>query len=105
MPAPACPPRSEAVDVAASMANEGVTEGEVLRALIEFMAQAIVDLAGEVRATVIETETTVVVELAVAREDIGKIIGREGAMARALRTILANAGSKLQRRTVLQILE
>lgn len=87
------------------MSGEAATEGEILRDLVAFMARAIVDMPGDVRATVVETGTTVVVELAVAREDIGKVIGREGAMAQALRTILANAGSKLRRRTVLQILE
>ncbi|GMV42803.1 MAG: UPF0109 protein [Myxococcales bacterium] len=87
------------------MEGQVESQGEILRDLVEFMVRAIVDAPADVRATVVESGTTVVVELAVAREDIGKVIGREGGMAQALRTILANAGTKLKRRTVLQILD
>jgi predicted RNA-binding protein YlqC (UPF0109 family) len=69
------------------------------------MVRAIVDAPDQVRANLVESGTTVVIELTVAREDIGKVIGREGAMAHALRTILNNAATKLRKRTVLQILE
>ncbi len=53
----------------------------------------------------VESGSTIVVELTVAREDIGKVIGRQGSMARSLRTILSNAATKYQRRSVLQIIE
>ena len=57
---------------------------------------------------VYETETSVVVHAdlpGVAKEDIGKVIGKQGNMARALRTIISNASTKLRKRAVLQILE
>ena len=85
--------------------QELATEGKILQALTELMVRAIVDAPEQVRTSLVESGATVVIELTVAREDIGKVIGREGAMARALRTILSNAATKLRKRTVLQILE
>lgn len=76
-----------------------------MREFIETLVKAIVDREDEVRLNVIESGNTVIVELRVAREDMGKVIGREGNMAWALRTLVANAAAKLKKRAVLQILE
>lgn len=71
----------------------------------EALVKAIVDREDEVRLNVVESGSTVVIEVRVAREDMGKVIGREGNMAWALRTLISNAAAKLQKRAVLQILE
>jgi predicted RNA-binding protein YlqC (UPF0109 family) len=80
-------------------------EGRILNDLIKIIAAAIVDYPEHISTCVVESGTTVVVELTVAREDIGKVIGRQGSMARSLRTILSNAATKHKKRFVLQIIE
>ncbi len=80
-------------------------EGRVINDLVMVVVGAIVDVPEEVSTLVVESGSTIVIELTVAREDIGKVIGRQGSMARSLRTILSNAATKLQRRSVLQIIE
>ena len=80
-------------------------EGRILNELVTTIVASIVDSPEQVDTCVVESGTTVVVELTVARDDIGKVIGRQGSMARSLRTILSNAATKLQRRSVLQIIE
>lgn len=76
-----------------------------LRNLVEVMAKALVDKSDEVVVTTVEGEQTTVVELKVAKEDLGKVIGREGRTARALRLILTAASTKLRKRSALEILE
>ncbi len=76
-----------------------------MRELLEFIARALVDRPDEVAVTEIEGEQTTVLELRVAREDLGKVIGKQGRTARSIRTILAAAGMKLRKRVVLEILE
>lgn len=78
---------------------------EELRHLVEVMAKALVDAPDQVEVTEVDGEQTTVIELRVAKTDLGKIIGREGNNARALRTILSGVSTKLGRRTVLEILE
>lgn len=78
---------------------------EELRALIEVMAKALVDFPEQVNVAEIEGEQTTVIELKVAKEDLGKIIGKEGRTARSLRTILGAVSTKLRKRSVLEILE
>ncbi len=78
---------------------------EELRHLVEVMAKALVDAPDQVEVTEVQGEQTTVIELRVAKEDLGKIIGREGNNARSLRTILSGVSTKLGRRTVLEILE
>ncbi len=80
-------------------------EATVINDLLITIVATIVDFPEHVETAVVESGTTVVVELTVAREDIGKVIGRQGSMARALRTIMSNASTKLRRRSVLQIIE
>lgn len=78
---------------------------EELRALIEYLARALVDLPNQVNVKCIEGEQTTVIELKVAKEDLGKVIGKQGRTARAIRTILNGASTKLKKRTVLEIIE
>ena len=77
----------------------------MLKELVEFTAKALVDKPADVQVTEVEGEQTTVIELRVAKEDLGKVIGKQGRTARAIRTILAAASSKAQKRTVLEILE
>jgi uncharacterized protein len=69
------------------------------------MAKALVDFPDSVHVAEVEGEQTTVIELKVAKEDLGKIIGKEGRTARSLRTILAAVSTKLKKRSVLEILE
>lgn len=76
-----------------------------MKELVLFIAQALVDKPDEVEVRVIEGEKTTVIELKVARDDLGKVIGRQGRTAGAIRTLLNAAATKLKRRAVLEILE
>ena len=78
--------------------------GELSR-MIEFMARMLVDFPDKVEINEIAGENTTVIELKVAKEDLGKIIGKQGRTARALRTVLNGASTKLRKRTVLEIVE
>ncbi|MDR1243400.1 MAG: KH domain-containing protein [Deltaproteobacteria bacterium] len=73
--------------------------------LVEFTAKSLVDHPEEVQVTEVEGEQTTVIELRVAKEDLGKVIGKQGRTARAIRTILSAAASKEKKRCVLEILE
>lgn len=76
-----------------------------MRDLVEMIAQALVDNPDQVVVTQIEGEQTTVLELRVAQSDLGKVIGKQGRTARAVRTLLGAAGMKLRKRFVLEILE
>jgi hypothetical protein len=76
-----------------------------MKDLIEYIAKALVDKPDQVSVTEVDGSQTAVLELKVAKEDLGKIIGKQGRTARAMRTILSAASAKLQRRTVLEIVE
>jgi predicted RNA-binding protein YlqC (UPF0109 family) len=76
-----------------------------LSKMIEYMARMLVDVPDQVSINEIEGENTTVIELKVAKEDLGKIIGKQGRTARAIRTILNGASTKLRKRTVLEIIE
>ncbi len=76
-----------------------------LRDLVEYMAKALVDNPDEVEVNEIVGEQTTVVELKVSKEDLGKVIGKQGRTARSMRTILNAASTKLQKRSVLEIVE
>ena len=77
----------------------------MLKELIEFMARALVDNPEKVEVSEIEGEQTSVLELRVAKEDLGKVIGKQGRTARAMRTILSAASTKIRKRAVLEIIE
>jgi len=76
-----------------------------MKELMEVIVRAIVDNEDAIRLNVVESASTVIVELSVAKEDMGKVIGRDGSMAWALRTIVTNAAAKHRKRAVLQILD
>jgi predicted RNA-binding protein YlqC (UPF0109 family) len=76
-----------------------------MKELIKFIAQALVDYPEQVQVKEIEGEQTSVIELKVAKEDLGKVIGKQGRTARAMRTILSAASTKLRKRAVLEIIE
>jgi uncharacterized protein len=80
-------------------------DGGSMRELIEIVAKALVDFPDQVAVNVVEGQQTTVLELRVAPEDLGKVIGKQGRTARAVRTILGAAGMKLRKRFVLEILE
>jgi len=72
---------------------------------IEYIAKSLVDNPEEVSLTELEGEQTTVIELKVAKDDMGKIIGKQGRTAMAIRTILGAASTKMKKRSVLEILE
>ncbi len=76
-----------------------------MKELIEYIAKSLVDNPEEVSVTEIEGEQTSVIELKVAKEDMGKIIGKQGRTAIAIRTILGAVSTKMRKRSVLEILE
>ncbi|MCP3952811.1 MAG: KH domain-containing protein [Desulfobacterales bacterium] len=76
-----------------------------MKALVKYIAQALVDFPEQVEVTEIVGNQTTVLELQVAKEDLGKVIGKQGRTARAIRTLLSAASAKLKKRTVLEILE
>jgi len=76
-----------------------------MKDLVAYLAKALVDKPEEVVVTEIEGEQTSVIELRVAKEDFGKVIGKHGRTARALRTILGAASAKMKKRSFLEILE
>lgn len=76
-----------------------------MKDLIKFMAQSLVDNPDKVEVSEVIGEQTSVIELRVAKEDLGKVIGKQGRTAKAMRTILSAASTKLHKRTVLEIIE
>jgi uncharacterized protein len=76
-----------------------------MKDLIVFIAKSLVDSPEDVSVTEIQGENTSVIELKVAKEDLGKVIGKNGRTARALRTILSAAAAKVHKRTMLEIIE
>jgi uncharacterized protein len=76
-----------------------------MKELISFIAQSLVDNPGEVEVSEVEGNQTTVLELKVAKEDLGKVIGKQGRTAQAMRTILSAVSSKIKKRTVLEIIE
>jgi len=80
-------------------------QGGDMRALIENIAKALVDEPEQVTVRAIDGEQVTVLELRVAQNDLGKVIGKQGRTARSIRTILGAAGMKLKKRYTLEILE
>ncbi len=87
------------------MARPETPDGLILDELVRVIVGGIVDVPDRIQTVVIESGNTVIIELSVAKEDLGKVIGREGSMANALRALLSNAATKLHRRSLLQIVE
>ena len=76
-----------------------------MKELVEKIAKALVDSPDEVKVTEVEGEHTIIVELRVAPGDVGKVIGKQGHTAQAIRTFLSAAGMKIRKRFVLEILD
>lgn len=76
-----------------------------MKDLLEYLAKSLVDNPEDVHVTVTETETAVVLELTVAKEDVGKVIGKQGRIARALRTILKASGVRDGKRVIVEIVD
>ncbi len=76
-----------------------------MKDLVTFIAQALVDNPDDVSVNEIEGEQTSVIELRVAKDDLGKIIGKHGRTAQSIRTILSAASAKHKKRAVLEIVE
>jgi uncharacterized protein len=76
-----------------------------VKALVEDIAKALVDVPGEVQVNEVDGQQTTVFELRVAQGDLGKVIGKQGRTARCIRTLLGAVGTKLNRRFSLEILE
>ena len=76
-----------------------------MKDLIQRIAEALVDSPEQVAVTAIEGSQSIVLELKVAQDDLGKIIGKQGRTAKAIRTILGAASAKENKRTVLEIVE
>jgi predicted RNA-binding protein YlqC (UPF0109 family) len=76
-----------------------------MKDLIKYIAEALVDYPEQVEVSEVQGEQTSVIELKVAKEDLGKIIGKQGRTARSIRTILSAASAKVKKRSVLEIIE
>jgi len=76
-----------------------------MKELVEYIAKSLVDQPDAVKVTEVEGERTSVIELSVAKEDMGKVIGKQGRTATAMRTLLNAAGMKQKKRTILEIIE
>jgi len=76
-----------------------------MKELVEYIAKSLVDQPDAVKVTEVEGESTSVIELSVAKEDMGKVIGKQGRTAMAMRTLLNAAGMKQKKRTILEIIE
>lgn len=76
-----------------------------MKELIKYIAEALVDSPEQVDVSEVQGEQTSVIELRVSKEDLGKVIGKQGKTAKAMRTILSAASAKVKKRAVLEIIE
>ncbi len=76
-----------------------------MRELLEYLAKSLVDHPEDVKVQETETDTPVVLELTVAKDDIGKVIGKQGRIARALRTIVKASAVKNGKRAIVEIVD
>jgi predicted RNA-binding protein YlqC (UPF0109 family) len=76
-----------------------------MKELVKYIAKALVDYPDQVEVNQIEGEKTTILELKVAGEDLGKVIGKQGRIAQAMRTVVRAAATKMNKRAVLEILE
>ncbi len=82
-----------------------MNEGESMASLIALIAKKLVDRPDDVKVTEVSGDYSCVIELRVAKEDIGKVIGKKGAHAQAIRTLMMAASGKDGRRYILEILD
>jgi predicted RNA-binding protein YlqC (UPF0109 family) len=76
-----------------------------MKDLVKYMTEALVDSPEVVKVSEVEGEKTSVIELRVSKDDLGKVIGKQGKTAKAMRTVLSAASAKLRKRTFLEIIE
>ena len=76
-----------------------------MKELVEAIAKSLVDYPDKVHVSQLDGEQTSILELKVAQEDIGKVIGKQGGNVQAIRVILGAAGMKLKKRYILEIIE
>jgi predicted RNA-binding protein YlqC (UPF0109 family) len=81
------------------------SEGQIMRELVQYISEALVDRPEEVQVNVVEGENSIILELKVAGDDVGKVIGKGGQTAKAMRKILSAAATKLKKKSLLQIVE
>ena len=81
------------------------SEGQIMRELVQYVSEALVDRPEEVHVNVVEGENSIILELKVAADDVGKVIGKGGQTAKAMRKILSAAATKLRKKSLLQIVE
>jgi len=77
----------------------------MLKDLLEYLAKALVDDPESVHVDAVETDTTIVLELTVAKDDVGKVIGKQGRIARALRTIVKASAVRDGKRAIVEIVD
>ncbi|MCL5289558.1 MAG: KH domain-containing protein [Bacillota bacterium] len=75
-----------------------------MKELVEILAKALVDQPDKVDVTMVEKERSVVIELRVAPEDMGKVIGKQGRIARAIRSVVKAAATKQRKRVIVEII-
>ncbi len=80
-------------------------ETSTMKTLVQYMAEALVDESDKVNVNVVAGENSIILELKVAPDDVGKVIGKSGRTAKAMRTILSAAATKLKKRSILEIVE
>ena len=83
----------------------GADEELTMKQLVEYIAKALVDFPDKVEVVAVASQMSVILELKVAPEDVGKVIGKGGQTAKAMRKILSAAATKLHKKSLLQIIE
>lgn len=81
------------------------SEGQIMRDLVQYISEALVDQPEQVKVNVVEGENSIILELKVSADDVGKVIGKGGQTAKAMRKILSAAATKLKKKSLLQIVE
>jgi predicted RNA-binding protein YlqC (UPF0109 family) len=76
-----------------------------VKELLETLAQALVDSPEQVNVSVVEGEKSVILQLHVAPDDVGKVIGKQGRIAKALRTIIKASAAKVGKKTIVEIMD
>ena len=76
-----------------------------MRELVEVIAQSLVDYPDEVVVTQKETEKAIIIELRVAQSDMGKVIGKQGRIAKAIRSVVKAAASKVEKKVIVEIMQ
>jgi uncharacterized protein len=75
-----------------------------LKELVEIIAKNLVDYPDQVNVKETEGETTIIIELSVASEDMGKVIGKQGRIAKAIRTVVKSAAVKTDKKVIVEII-